>query len=56
MAIKSVTKDNVLMGLVMYVTRVIVGQIRPKSLSLEIDNDITIPKVIRIDQKKGFVG
>jgi hypothetical protein len=54
--IKSVTEDNVLTGLVTYATTVSARQIRPESLSLEIDNDIPIPKVIRTDQKKGFIG
>jgi hypothetical protein len=55
MEIKSVTEDNVLTGLVMYATTVSARQIGPESLSLEIYNDIPIPKVIRTDQKKGYV-
>jgi hypothetical protein len=54
-AIKSVTEDNVLMGLVTYATMVSARQIGLESLSLEINNDIPIPTVIRIDQKKGFI-
>jgi hypothetical protein len=56
MAIKSVTEDNVLTGLVMYAMTVSARKIRLKSPSLEIDNDILIPKVIITDQKKGFIG
>jgi hypothetical protein len=55
MTIKSVTKDNVLTGLVTDATMVSAEQIGLKSLSLEIDNDISIPKVIRTDQKNGFI-
>jgi hypothetical protein len=42
------------MGLVVYTMAVSARQIRPESLSLEIYNDIPIPKVIEIDHKKGF--
>jgi hypothetical protein len=56
MTIKSVTEDNLLTDLVTYVMTVSARKIRLESLSLEIYNDIPIPKVIRTDQKKGFVG
>jgi hypothetical protein len=55
MMIKSVTEDNIMMGLVTYMTRVGARQIMMKILSLEINNDISIPKVIGMDQKKGFI-
>jgi hypothetical protein len=53
--IKSVTEDNIPTSLVTYMTTVSARQIELESLSLEINNDISIPKVIIIDQKKGFV-
>jgi hypothetical protein len=56
MMIKSITEDNILTGLVAYATMVSARQIGPESLSLEIYNDIPIPKVIGTDQKKGFIG
>jgi hypothetical protein len=56
MMIKSITEDDILTGLVTYVMKVNTRQIGPESLSLEIYNDISMPKVIGTDQKKGFVG
>ena len=55
-AIKNVTEDNVLTSLVTYAMMISARQIGLESLSLEIDNDIPIPKVIRNDHKKGFIG
>jgi hypothetical protein len=55
-ALKSVTKDNILTGLVTYSTAVSARQIGPESLSLEIYNDIPIPKVVGTDQEEGFIG
>jgi hypothetical protein len=49
MTIKSVTEDNILTGLVMYMTMLSARQIGLESLILEINNDISIPKVIRTD-------
>jgi hypothetical protein len=54
--IKSITKDNILMGLVTYSMAVNTRKIGIESLILEIYNDISIPKVIETDQKKGFIG
>jgi hypothetical protein len=53
--IKSITEDNILTGLVAYSTTVSARQIEPEGLSLEIYDDIPIPKVIGTDQKKGFI-
>jgi hypothetical protein len=50
--IKSITEDNILMGLVAYSTMVSARQIGPESLGLEIYDDISIPKVARTDQEK----
>jgi hypothetical protein len=55
MAIKSVVEDNILTGLVTYTTTVSARKIGPESLSLEINNDISIPKVIGTDHKEGFI-
>ena len=54
MTIKSITEDNILMGLVAYSMVVNARQIGPERLSLEIYDDIPIPKV-KNDQKKGFI-
>jgi hypothetical protein len=54
--IKSITEDYILTGLVTYSTTVNARKIGQESLSLEIYNDIPIPKVIRTDKKKGFIG
>jgi hypothetical protein len=56
MTIKSITEDNILTGLVTYLTMVSARQIGLESLSLEIYNDIPIPKVVGTDQKEGFIG
>jgi hypothetical protein len=53
--IKSVAEDNILTGLVTYATMVISKQSGLKILILEINNDISIPKVNKADQKEGFV-
>jgi hypothetical protein len=55
MVVKGITKDDVLMGLIPYTTMIYTRKIRLESLSLEIDDDISIPYIIRTDQKKGFV-
>jgi hypothetical protein len=55
MAIKSVTINYVLTGLIPYTTMVCVRKVRLESLSLEIDNNISIPRIIRTDQKNGFI-
>jgi hypothetical protein len=56
MMIKSITEDNILTGLVAYSTVVSARQIGPESLGLEIYDDISVPKVIRTNQEKGFIG
>jgi hypothetical protein len=53
--IKSITEDNILMGLVAYSTAVSARQIGPESLGLEIYDDISVPKVIGTNQEKGFI-
>jgi hypothetical protein len=53
--IESVIEDKILMGLVMYTTTVSAREVRLESLSLEINNDISILKVIETNQKEGFV-
>jgi hypothetical protein len=53
--IKSITKDNILTGLVVYLTAVCARQIGSESLGLEKYDDISIPKVIKINQEKGFI-
>ena len=55
LTIKSITEDNILTGLVAYATVVSARQIGPEILGLEIHDDIPIPKVIRTNQKKGFI-
>jgi hypothetical protein len=55
MALKGITKDDVLMGLIPYKTMICTRKIRPESLSLEIYDDISVPYIIRTDQKEGFV-
>ena len=47
MTIKSITEDNILTGLVVYLTKVGTRQIEPEILGLEIYDDISIPKIIR---------
>jgi hypothetical protein len=54
--IKSITEDNILKGLVAYSMAVSARQIGLESLGLEIYDDIPIPKVIKTDQEKGFIG
>jgi hypothetical protein len=55
-AIKSITEDDILAGLVTYAMTVSTRQIESESMSMEIYNDISIPMVTRTDQKKGFIG
>ena len=55
MTIKSITEDNILTGLVAYSTVVSTRKISPKSLGLEIYDDISIPKIIGTNQEKGFI-
>ena len=55
MTIKSIPEDNILTALVAYSTLVSTGQIGPESLGLEIYDDISIPKIIKTNQKKGFI-
>jgi hypothetical protein len=52
--IKSVTKNDVLTGLIVDATMVCTREVWPKSLSLEINDNISIPSIIKNDQKKGF--
>jgi hypothetical protein len=56
MTIKSIIKDNILMGLVAYSTTISTRQIGPESIGLEIYDDISIPNIIRTNQEKGFIG
>jgi hypothetical protein len=53
--IKSVTNNYVLTGLIPYMMTVCARKVGPESLSLEIDDNISVPSVIRTDQKKGFI-
>jgi hypothetical protein len=53
--VEGITKNDVLSGMIPYMTMICTREIRSESLSLEIDNNIFIPYVIRTDQKKGFV-
>jgi hypothetical protein len=53
--IKSITEDNILTGLVAYSTAVSTRQIGAKILGLEIYDDISVPKIIRTNQEKGFI-
>jgi hypothetical protein len=55
MTIKSITEDNILTGLVAYSTVISTRQIGLESLGLEIYDDISIPKIIRTNQEKGFI-
>jgi hypothetical protein len=50
-AIKGIIEDDVLMGLIPYVTTICTI-----SLGLEIGNDIFVLDIIKTDQKRGFVG
>jgi hypothetical protein len=54
--IKSITEDNILTGLVAYLTMISARQIGPESLVLEIYDDISVPKFIGTNQEKGFIG
>jgi hypothetical protein len=54
--IKSVAEDTILIGLVTYSTMVSARQIGLESMSLDIYNDIPIPKVVGTDQEEGFIG
>jgi hypothetical protein len=54
MAIKSVTENDVLTDLIPYTTTVRTRKVGLEILSLEIDDNISIPNVIRTDHKKGF--
>jgi hypothetical protein len=54
--IKSIPEDNILTSLVSYLTSVNTGQSGLEILGLEIYNDITIPKIIGVDEEKGFIG
>jgi hypothetical protein len=56
MAVKGITKDIVLMGLIPYTMTICTRNIRPKRLGLEIDDNISVPYVVKTDQKEGFVG
>jgi hypothetical protein len=53
--IKSVTENDVLMGSISYMKMVRTRKVKSKSWSLEIDDNIFVPNVIRTDQKKGFI-
>jgi hypothetical protein len=53
--VKGITKDNVLAGLIPNMTTICTRNIRPKILGLEIDDNISVPYVIRTYHKEGFV-
>jgi hypothetical protein len=53
--VKGITRDDLLTGLIPYKTTIFTRKIRPKILDLEIDDNISIPYVIRTNQKEGFV-
>jgi hypothetical protein len=53
--IKSVIENDVLMGLIPYMMIVHPRKVRIESLSLGIDDNFSIPNIIKIDHKKGFV-
>jgi hypothetical protein len=55
MTLKGITKNDVLVGLIPYMTTIRTRYIGLESLSLEIDNNIPVPYVMRTDQKNGFV-
>jgi hypothetical protein len=54
--IKSIIEDNILTSLVAYSMMVNARKIGPESLGLEIYDDISVPKVIKTNQEKGFIG
>jgi hypothetical protein len=53
--VKSITEDNILMGLVVYSTMVSTRQVGMEILGLEIYDDISVPKVIQTNQENGFI-
>jgi hypothetical protein len=53
--IKSVTENDVLMGLIVDATTVCTREVWPEIFSLEINDNISVPSIIRTDHKKGFV-
>jgi hypothetical protein len=56
MTIKSVIENDVLMGLLAGAMMVYTREVWLESLSLEINDNISISSIIRTDQKKGFIG
>jgi hypothetical protein len=52
--VKGITKNDVFMGLIPYTTMIFTREIRPASLSLDIDDNISVPYIIRTNQKNGF--
>jgi hypothetical protein len=53
--IEGITQDNLLMGLILDTMTIYTRKVKPESLDLEIDDNISIPYFIRTDQKEGFI-
>ena len=53
--VKGITKDNVLMGLIPNVTMIYTRKIRPKSLGLEINDNVSILDVVWTDYKERLI-
>jgi hypothetical protein len=53
--LKGITKDNVLTGLILNTTTIYTRNIMPESLGLEIYDNVSIPYVVKTDEKERFV-
>jgi hypothetical protein len=55
MAVKGITKDNILTGLITNTTTIYMRYFRLESLGLEINDDVSIPYIIGTDHKETFI-
>jgi hypothetical protein len=54
-AVKGITKDNVLTGLIPNATTIYTRNIEPESLGLEINDNVSIPDVVKTYQKERLI-
>jgi hypothetical protein len=52
---KCITNVEVVSGLMAYVTMILFGNLRVEMLGLEINEDVSIPGVRRVDEEQRFI-
>jgi hypothetical protein len=56
MTVKGILDDKIVSGLIAYARMVILRHILPKTLGLEINQYVSIPRIRQFDEKQRFIG